>query len=273
MTIQSTARPSPQPVAGSQLIRTWDPDGTPRAEVVLVHGIAEHTGRYERTGSILAEAGFRVVGADLIGFGATGGRRGHIEDWTDYYDQVEALMDDARATGRPVVLLGHSMGGLIALGYALSERPAPDLLVLSAPALGGGAAWQRMIAPVMARVASTLPVPNGLDGSELSRDPAVGEDYFADPLNYTSSTTRLGAELFAAMDRVRAAMARLDVATLVIHGGLDTIVPPTATVELGALPIVDRRLYPGLRHELFNEPEGPRIVGDVVSWLDDHLDA
>lgn len=271
MTIESIAAPHPEPVAGSQLIRTWTPVSEPRAEVVLVHGLGEHSGRYERTGSILAEAGLAVRAPDLIGCGATGGRRGHIDDWIQFLDQVEGHLAAARATGRPLVLLGHSMGGLIALEYALSERPAPDLLVLSAPALGGGAAWQRVAAPIVAKILPKTAVPNAISGDQLSRDPAVGAAYFADPLVHTSSTTRLGAELFAAIDRTRSASSRLDIPTFLVHGGADTIVPAASTVELGTQPGVERRLHPRLRHETFNEPEGPEVVGEIVEWISSHL--
>ncbi|MGH8911180.1 MAG: lysophospholipase [Acidimicrobiia bacterium] len=267
MTIASTAQPRPHLVVGSQLIRHWEPEGAVAAEVVLVHGLAEHSGRYERTGALLAASGLEVTAPDLVGFGATGGRRGHVEDWAQFLDQVEALVGAAEETGRPVVLMGHSMGALIALEYALSERPDPDLLVLSAPALSGGAGWQRAVAPILARLAPKLKIPNRLKGEQLSRDPAVGEEYFADPLVYTSSTARLGAELFAAIDRTRSALSSLSVPTYVLHGGMDSIVPPTSTVKLGALPGVERHLHPTLRHEVLNEPEGPELVAAIADWI------
>jgi|SRR5690606_2800408 len=271
--VSSVATPVAHPVVGTQLVRTWTPDGDPIAEIVVVHGIAEHSGRYERTGGILADAGFSVRAMDLVGCGATGGRRGDIADWAMYLDQTETQIEEARETGRPVVLLGHSMGGLIALEYTLSDRPRPDLLVLSAPALGGGAPWQHKLAPILARIAPTLPVPNALKGEQLSRDPSVGEAYFADPLVHTSTTARMGHQLFTAMDRTRAAVGRLDVPTLVLHGEDDTIVPPSASSVLEKVPGVERRLYPGLRHELFNEPEGPEILGEIAEWIRSRLGA
>jgi len=271
MPIPSNAEPRPHSVVGSQLVRRWQPATTVRAEVVLVHGIAEHCGRYERTAGLLADAGLAVTAADLVGFGATGGRRGYVEEWSWFLDQVEQLMAETRQTGRPVVLLGASMGGLIALDYALSDRARPDLLVLSAPGLKGGAAWQRKAAPLLGLLTPYLAVPNRLKGEQLSRDPAVGEAYFADPLVLKRSTAKLGSEMFAAMDRINTSLGNLDVPTLVLHGGSDTIVPPTATVELGNLPGVERRLYRKLRHELFNEPEGPKVVADVIGWIDERL--
>jgi alpha-beta hydrolase superfamily lysophospholipase len=177
-------------------------------------------------------------------------------------------MEWAKEQGGPVVLMGHSMGGNLALGYALTGHPVPDLLVLSAPALGGGAAWQRALAGPAARFAPTLALPTKFKGEQLSRDPAVGEAYFADPLVCTKASNRLGAGLFGAMDELNESLSDLHVPTLVLHGGADTIVPPQSTAALGELPNVERRLYPGLRHEILHEPEGPELVAEIVAWVD-----
>ncbi|MEX2655148.1 MAG: lysophospholipase [Acidimicrobiia bacterium] len=267
----SIARPSQTPAGTHELVRRWEPEGEVRAEMVLCHGIAEHSGRYEAVGQQFAEAGFAVTAYDQIGFGASGGRRAWVDQWSDVLDQIQAHVSDAKESGKPVILLGHSNGGLFALEYALSERPSPDFLVLSAPALFGGAAWMRALAPVMAAIAPKVEIPNGLDGSQLSRDPAVGEAYFADPLTYPKTTARYGAEMFAAMDRVRGSLGRLSIPTLVIHGASDPIVPPQSTAVLGELEGVERNLYPALRHELFNEPEGPEVVNDVIAWIGSRL--
>jgi alpha-beta hydrolase superfamily lysophospholipase len=177
-------------------------------------------------------------------------------------------MEWAREQGGPVVLMGHSMGGNLALGYALTSHPAPDLLVLSAPALAGGAAWQRALAGPAARFAPTLALPTALRGEQLSRDPAVSEAYFADPLVYKKASNRLGAAFFQAMDELNESLTDLHIPTLVLHGGADSIVPPQSTASLGELPSVERHLYPGLRHEILNEPEGPEIVAEIVAWID-----
>ena len=267
----SVARPVPSDDIGIELVREWVPEGTPRAHIVLVHGISEHCGRYERTGSLLAESGFFTRSFDLIGFGGSGGTRGDIDDWSRYHDQIQGHMEWAREQGTPVVLMGHSMGGNLALGYALTGRPAPDLLVLSAPALAGGAAWQHAVAGLARRLAPTVALPTSLKGGQLSRDPAVGEAYFSDPLVYPKATNRLGASLFEAMDELNDSLTDLSIPTLVLHGSADTIVPPQSSAPLGELPNVERRLLPGLRHEILNEPEGPELVQEIISWIDSRI--
>jgi alpha-beta hydrolase superfamily lysophospholipase len=269
--VQSVAIPTAHDEIGTELVREWVPAGEVRASIVLVHGLAEHSGRYERTGSLLSDAGFHVRSFDLIGAGASGGDRWDIDEWSRYHDQIETHVVWARDQGHPVVLMGHSLGGNLALGYAISERPSPDLLVVSAPALSGGAAWQKAIAPAIARVLPTMSMPNGVKGDHLSRDPAVGEAYFSDPLVHIKSTTRLGAAFLTAMDDVVIGCENLDVPTLVLHGGMDPTVPPQSTAFLGDIPGVERRLYPDLRHELLNEPEGPEIVAEIIVWVNERI--
>lgn len=272
-------------MSGSRAVATTLPDGTPELErrwtplqapwaaVLLVHGLGEHSGRYERTGVLLAEAETVVESFDLIGFGASGGKRGDIDRWSRYLDQIGDHLASLRSLGIPVVLLGHSMGGLLSLDYVLSERPRPDLLVLSAPGLGGGKAWQRVVAPVLGKLVPGLRVPNVFTGDQLSRDPAVGEAYFADPLVITKTSARLGSQLFTAVTRTLGGLDRLDLPTLVLHGGADTLVPTRLSEPLASLPTVERRVLPGLRHEIFNEPEGPEVLAGAVAWIREHLTA
>ncbi len=252
------------------LVRHWPAVGEPRAGVLIVHGVAEHSGRYERTGSVLAATGLEVAALDLEGFGASGGRRAwlpSLDTWLDdIEDRLAALRE--RLGGRPIVLLGHSMGGLVALTYAESARPQPDLLVLSAPWLADNLpAYRRVLARVLGRLVPTLSVANGFDGSTLSRDPAVGEAYRADPLAYHRTTTGLGRLVLAAQPRAVANLDRLRVPTFVTHGQDDPLVPVASSEALGALPNVARKVYPGLRHETLNEPEGPQVAADMAVWI------
>jgi acylglycerol lipase len=253
-------------------LRRWRPSDDPWAMVVVVHGLAEHSGGYETVGSWMADAGLDVTGYDLRGFGASGGRRAYVDRWPQHHDDLEDVLKLVRSTsdGRPVALFGHSLGGLIVLGYVTAEpqRPAPDALIVSAPALDSSVpGWKRIVVRLLGSVAPTIAVKNDLDGALLSRDPAVGERYLLDPLNRHATTTRFGAEALAEQARVRAALGRVAVPTLVYHGEADRLVPIAASAPLGALPVVTRRTHPGLRHESHNEPEGRDVVADAVSWL------
>jgi len=255
------------------LTRHWSTNA-PRAAVLLVHGLGEHSGRYEEVGDRFAAAGLETFGWDLRGFGASGGERAWVDRWAQFHDDVEDRLAAVRAAvpGRPVVLYGHSLGGLIALGYCVDDRPLPDLLVLSAPGLDDDlAAWKRVVAPILARIAPHLRIANAIRSSMLSRDRARQEAADHDPLMLGTSTTRFGALGFAEQPRVRAAIGRVSVPTLVIHGLDDPVVPVRASEALGALANVTRRTYPGVRHELHNEPEGPGVLDDVVAWIDGQL--
>lgn len=262
------------------LTRHWPADeaeaggawaGAPWASVVLVHGLGEHSGRYEHVGDQMAAAGLDVFAYDHRGQGGSGGRRGDVERWSQFHDDLGERLaaERAAAGGRPVVLYGHSMGGLIVAGYCLSPRPKPELAVLSSPGLDDTlAAWKHTLAKVASRVVPTLSIPNGIDGETISRDPSVAAKTAADPLCVKTSTTRMGAAAFAEQDRVRAAAPQgLGIPTLVLHGLDDGLVPQEASAVFEGAPGVERRTFPGLRHELHNEPEGPEIVEAIITWI------
>jgi alpha-beta hydrolase superfamily lysophospholipase len=252
------------------LVRRWAAAGEAWASVLIVHGLGEHGGRYERVGDAMAGVGLEVEAVDVRGAGGSAGRRWYIDRWSEYLDDVESRMVALRdaSAGRPVVLLGHSFGGLIALDYATSGRPAPDLLILSSPAVESTIpAWKRTLAGALARVAPGMALSNGFRGEQLSSDPAVGTAYLADPLVGTSSTVRLATEAFAAQRRVATSAPTLAIPTLVTHGGADPIVPAAVSEPLAAIAGVRRIVYPGLRHETLNEPTGPAVAADMIAWL------
>jgi alpha-beta hydrolase superfamily lysophospholipase len=256
------------------LTRHW-PAASPRAGALLVHGVGEHSRRWEHVGEQLAAANLETFAWDHRGFGASAGERAWIDRWSRFHDDVEDRLAAIRATlpGLPVVLYGHSMGGLIVLGYAISNRPRPELLVLSAPGIDDAvAAWKHVVAPILARIVPHLRIANGIEPAMLSRDPARQQAARDDPLMLDASTTGFGARAFEEQARVRAAAPGLSIPTLVIHGLDDPIVPPASSEPLAAVAGVTRRAYAGIRHELHNEPEGPRILADVIAWIGERLD-
>lgn len=253
----------------------WPVSGPARAHVLLVHGIAEHAGRYAHVARRFADAAIETHAYDHRGFGRSGGPRAYVERWSAYHDDLEDRLASVRASadGRPVVLYGHSMGGLIALGYVLADppRPLPDLLVLSAPAIDAVVpTWKRRLADVLAVVMPRFAIANTFPRGGLSSDRAVEDAYRADPLAVHRTTARLGASLFREQDRVQRALASgagLQVPTYVLHGSDDPIVPEWASRGLQGRANVTRRVYSGLHHETHNEPNGLAVVDDTIAWI------
>ncbi len=265
--------------SGDQVFwRSWSPTAV-KAVVVLAHGISEHTGRYVHVAERLNEAGYAVFAPDHQGHGRSGGTPGNIGRmaWvrTDLH-HVRGLAEAAHP-GVPVFVLGHSLGGLIALDYVI-DRGQDGLagLALSGAAVDPsiGSALEKRLAPVLGALVPNAPVVDlGSDG--ISRDPAVVAAYCADPLVYNGKVrARSGAEALAATGRVTARMGRLSLPVLIMHGTEDTLAAPA-----GSRLVNDRigsrdktlRMYDGLFHEIFNEPEQDQVLDDLADWLDQHV--
>ena len=258
----------------------WPARGEPRAHLLLVHGIAEHAGRYAHVAERLGNAGIVTHAYDQRGFGASGGRRAYVDRWSDHWDDLEDRLAAVRAAsgGAPVVVYGHSLGGLLALGYVLAEppRPLPDLLVLSAPAIDAVVpAWKLGVAQALDRIAPTLAIANTFRDGSLSSDPAVEIAYRSDPLAFHKTTVRLGVAAFREQRRVRAILARgsaLPLPTYVLHGSDDPLVPEAATRTLDGRGNVTRRVHAGLRHETHNEPSGGAVIDEIIAWVLDQAE-
>ena len=271
MTVKQSSTPSSvkmreRPGSGEQLIRRWQGATTPRATVVLVHGYAEHSGRYEHVGGALAEAGFAVWTTDLRGHGRTSGERASVTRIEDLADDVRVVLSEARAaeTSLPVFVLGHSMGGLVATSVALDPPFTLRGLILSGPAVGDPAGLDMALA--------MEPFPElSISSDGLSRDPEVIRDYDTDPLNYRGPFRRETLQALAEGARaVRARAAEIRMPLLVLHGGEDPIVPALGSEELfSSVSSVDKQIeiYPGLRHEILNEPEGAEIARAIARWI------
>lgn len=252
----------------TQVRRHWSGDVPPWATVLIVHGGGEHSARYDHVAAQLVEAGLDVHSFDWVGHGGSGGTRWHVDAYDTYHDDLAERIASTRDPELPLVLYGHSMGGLISLGYCLSSSDLPDLLVATSPWLETAApAPLKLVVPLLAKIAPGLRIDGGLKGEQLSRDPAVGEAYFADPLIETKITAAFGAASLREQARVRAGLSKLQIPVFVVHGGADTIARPHASAPIGELPDAERRLFPSLQHETHNEPEGREVVAAIIEWL------
>jgi acylglycerol lipase len=264
-------------VADGTTLRTlhWTPEGEPWAAALVVHGLGEHAGLYGTVAGALTGAGIDVFAYDQRGSGGSAGVRAYVDHLGQFHDDLAERMLAVRATrpGLPLVLYGHSLGGLITAGYVLSGRdlPMPDLLVLSAPALDAEQpAWKKSLAKVLTGITPKMKLANGLPKDGLSRDPAVQAAVDADPLCLSTSTVRLGAESFAEQARLQAVIpgiSAMPMLTYVLHGSADPIVAPAASAILEGKGNVTRRVHEGLRHECHHEPEYPQVLAEVVAWI------
>lgn len=252
------------------------PEGDPRAVVFLVHGLAEHSGRYAHVGAFLVERGYAVYTQDLRGHGQSDGLRGYIAHTDVFLDDLYACFQQVRGANpeSKVFILGHSMGAVLALIFAGQHQAELAGVVTSgAPILAGAAipGYLKLIAQLLSRVAPKAPV-QALEAGTVSRDPAVCAAYDSDPLNYRGKIrARLGAELLAMGPRALEAARGLAIPALVMHGGADTLSDPAGLDLLArALPEGGKtvRRWDGLYHEIFNEPEQAEVLGFVADWLD-----
>jgi alpha-beta hydrolase superfamily lysophospholipase len=249
----------------SLVVRTWEAD-SPHGVVLLVHGISEHTSRYNHVAAAVTAAGLTMVGFDLRGHGESGGPRIDVEDFGSFLGDVGEIMTMVRSRGLPVVMYGHSLGGLISLSYVVEGENLPDALILSAPALGAKLPpGLETVGRLIAKVAPTFRLPTSIKGSQLSGDPTVGEAYFADPLVVTKSTARMGVAVLDTMKAVRLRVDDLDIPTYVFHGGNDTLVPTEVSEILESRPNVRRVVYDGMAHETHNEVDKDRVIADLVA--------
>lgn len=252
-----------------------------RARVLVVHGFAEHSGRYAHVIAGLADRGFDAWALDLRGYGRSDGGRGCVKRFDEYLDDVSALLEAAAhdRSAVPVFLVGHSMGGLVATRFC-QERPSGVRgLLLSSPFFRVKMPVplvKRVAASVLSSVLPNLAMPTGLDAGHLSRDQEVVKAYVQDPLVLTKATTRWFTEATRAQARALAGAPSLRLPVLLIHGAADGLVDPEGSraffERLGA-PDKTFRLWPELRHEILNEPEKVEVLGAFAEWIEKRLQA
>ncbi len=257
----------------------WLPNGSPRAALLLVHGLAEHSGRYANLIGYLVPRGYAVYGMDHVGHGKSGGARAYVERFNDFVEPLGTYFRMVREWqgSAPIFLVGHSLGGLIGATYLLDHQDGLQGAILSGPAVR----IPDNISPGIifaGRILSAL-IPGigilGLDARGVSRDPAVVAAYVIDPLVFTGkATARLGAEMLKAMQRITAEANRIRLPILILQGSADKLVDPAGARMLHDLVgSADKTLkvYEGLYHEVYNEPEHEQVLRDVESWLEKRL--
>lgn len=254
-------------------VRDDAPSGPRRGSLLLMHGLGEHAGRHAQVARFFTTRGFAVRRYDHRGHGHSDGARGDVPDSGTLLADAQAVLDDWQLTpdeGLPI-LLGHSMGGLLAARFAVERRTALSALVLSSPALGLRlGSGQRLLLKVMQAVAPGLTLPNGLPARFLSHDAAVVHAYLADPLVHDRISARLLGAMLEAIEVAQQGAASLEVPTLLLVSGDDKLVDPAGSEAFfRRLPAgkAVQHVYPRLYHELFNEIESAPVFADLEHWL------
>jgi alpha-beta hydrolase superfamily lysophospholipase len=252
--------------------------GDCRGRLVIVHGYAEHMGRYGPLAAELTAAGYDCHLLDLRGHGGSEGRRGHISRFAEYRDDLHRLAERVRGgapSGPPPLLIGHSLGGLICLDYVLHHPESFAALAVSSPYLAPAfeiPALKRMLGNLVTPVAPTLAVESGLSAGWLSHDPEVVKGYATDPAVFSTVTLGWFREVESAQAEVFERASEIRLPVLLLVGSSDRVAAPARMLALfERLGSPEKRLqvYEGFFHEVFNEVERERPVRDLLAWLDE----
>jgi alpha-beta hydrolase superfamily lysophospholipase len=269
----------PTPDGSNIYTQAWLPDTKPQAIILIVHGLGEHSGRYSNYVDYFVLRGYALYAFDTRGHGRSSGTRGYVERFDRYVEDLDQRAAQARSDwpGTPLFVLAHSLGSLMGLSYA---RQYPDRLaglIVTGTALQDALqmpAWKRQMATVLSRVMPSLKMNNGVSLDGLSHDPAVSAAFKADPLTHEWGTPRLDAEARVVRAQILDGAATWRVPTLMLHGGADPIcVPEAARLFAVQTPpgVVEYHSYPGLYHEIHNEPEKEIVFRDIETWLQEQL--
>ena len=242
-----------------------------KAHLLLVHGYAEHSGRYDHFARFLNTKGISVTAYDQRGYGKSDGLKGYVDRFSTYVNDLKQIREQVKT---PVFIMGHSMGGLVAAHYVTAKMGDDIKGLISASAAleldPNLSPILQALAPILGFLFPKLPTEK-LDKTYLTRDPKVLEDYMNDPLMYLGGTrARTGAEMLKAIKEIRLSFHKVDLPLLAIHGGGDKLTMPGGTKKLYAdASSSDKslKIYPDLYHELIHEPEKDKIMDDIASWI------
>ncbi len=259
----------------------WEPQGTPKAIVCLVHGLGEHTGRYNHVGKALNDAGYALFGFDLRGHGQSGGPRGHFPSLETVLNDIHNFIHFQRQNHPrlPLFLYGHSLGGLLTLTYTLQHPEGLQGVIVTGAGLRSALQEQKAkiaLVKVLGSLIPTLSLKSELEVNGLSHDPAVVQAYVSDPLVHDKVSLGLGK---AGLDAIALCFARakdFKPPLLIMHGGADPITYPSGSEDFAKLAgennkDVTLKIWDGLYHEIHNEPQQAEVFRVMIEWLDRHL--
>jgi len=259
--------------------QSWLPEGAPNAVLLVVHGIAEHSGRYSNLVNYFVPKGYAVYSFDLRGHGKSDGTRSHIEHFSYYLDDVKTYFDIVKKQNpnAKIFLVGHSMGSTIAIAYAVEHQSELSGLIVSGTTLKAGNSINKA-SILMAKILSVLAPKMGvaaLDANGISRDKAVVAAYINDPLVYTGKLrARWGTELLKTMEKLKSKISELSLPILIMHGSADRLSDPSSSKMLfDGVSSKEKtlKLYEGFYHEIFNDPERQQVFSDMEAWLKLHI--
>ncbi|HLF75245.1 MAG TPA: lysophospholipase [Anaerolineales bacterium] len=259
----------------------WEPDDRPRAVLILIHGLGEHTGRYAHVGKVMSEAGYALAGFDLRGHGKSGGARGHFPSLDTVIQDVREFLHLTveRYPNLPYFLYGHSLGGSLALSYTIQYGARLKGLVITGVALRSALQEQKAkiaMVKLLGSLAPTTTLHSGLDPKTISRDSRVVEAYITDPLVHSRASLGFGKSALDAIDLCFAHVKDVRLRLLVMHGTADKLTYPSGSEQFAQLVQaaggdVTLKLWEGLYHEIHNEPQKAEVFKFMIEWLDKHL--
>ena len=262
-------------------VQGWEPEVQPKAVVVLVHGLGEHTGRYAHVGQALTDAGYVLVGFDLRGHGKSGGARGHFPSLDVVTQDIRQFFQfvSQRHPNLPQFLYGHSLGGLLSLTYAVQNKAMLKGVMVTGSALRSALQEQKAkiaMANILGTLMPAMTIPSGLDATTISRDKAVVDKYVRDPLVHDKTSLGLGKSALTAIDACFARAREFAYPLLIMHGKADKLTYASGSEDFARLAgeknkDVTLKIWDGLYHEIHNEPEQAEVFKIMIEWLDKHL--
>jgi alpha-beta hydrolase superfamily lysophospholipase len=256
----------------------WEPQTPPKAAVCLIHGLGEHSSRYQHVAAAFNQAGFAVLSFDHRGHGKSPGKRGHIPNYETLLDDIDTALEATRerCPNVPVFLYGHSMGGSLVLNYALRRQPSLSGVICTSPWIKTSfepPKMQILLARVMNKIAPSFTQNNELDATGLSHDPKVVQDYQNDPLVHDQASVRLFIEFYEAGTWALNHAQELTLPMLLAHGSLDPITSAAASQEFSvkAGDLCTLKIWNGLLHETHNEIEKDEVIAYYIQWAESKI--